>query len=385
MTNKTWNWQQEDWPSFSYSKETLEPLEMEYLKVSGVSFGIMKSLSKEDQSKLAVELICDEAMETSEIEGEILNRDSVRSSIIREFGLSDGFKQAGIKPEEQGIAKMMIRQYSEYKTPLTHEMIYNWHDNLMLGRYKIKAGEYRTYKEDMQIVSGRVDKPKIHFVAPPSKDVPKEMDRFITWFNKTAPDQKQALLPLTRAGIAHLYFLSIHPFEDGNGRISRALVSKVLSQEMNAPILTAISSTINANRKQYYEILGVQNKGNEITPYLESFGKTILDSQKLTVQKLDFIMAKAKFFNNFQGQLNPRQEKAALRIFKQGLTGFEGGFSVQNYISITKAPRATATRDLADLVAKGVFTRSGHLKTTRYELNLAPFQTNNLFNKGRRN
>ena len=374
MAVKKWNWQLKDWPNFSYDKDRLEALEAEYMKTAGVSLGVMKSLPEKERSKLSVELICDEALKTSEIEGEILNRDSVRSSIIHEFGLGNEYKQTGIKPEEQGIAMMMRVLYSEFKTPLTHEMLYNWHEKLMFGRYKVKAGGYRTHMDEMRVVSGCFDKPKIHFVAPPSKDVPKEMDTFIDWFNNTHPRGENALPPLTRAGITHLYFLSIHPFEDGNGRISRALVLKALSQDIQAPVLTAISSSINAARRKYYELLGIQSRGNEITDYLEAFGKTIFESQELTVKKLEFIIQKTRFFDAFRGKMNPRQEKVVLRIFKEGLKGFDGGFSVKNYIAVTKASRATATRDLKDLVDKGAFNKTGQLKSTRYELNLSPFQ-----------
>ena len=382
MGLKKWNWQRDDWPNFSYNKNQLDQLETEYIKASGISFGIMKSLSEKDQSTLIVELICDEALKTSEIEGEILNRDSLQSSIIREFGLGEEVKQARITPEEEGIAKMMKELYSDYNSPLTHEMLYSWHDNLMSGRWKIKAGEYRTHKDDMQIVSGQIDNPKVHFIAPPSSKVPGEMDQLINWFNKTAPGGKDPLPSLTRAGIAHFYFVSIHPFEDGNGRISRALLVKVLSQSMKAPVLTAISSTINDNKKQYYKSLDVQSKGNEITPYLLYFSKTILKSQELTIKKLDFLITKTKFFNAYEKLLNPRQKKAVLRIFKEGHKGFSGGVSAKNYMSIVKSPSSTATRDLKDLVDKRVFTRTGKLKSTRYKLNLAPFQPDFLLERG---
>lgn len=382
MSQKKWNWQQEDWPNFSYIKERIEPLEKEYLKASGLSFGMLHSLDKPEQSNYAVELMSDEAIKTSEIEGEILNRDSVRSSIIREFGLSDNAKLAGVKPEEQGIAKMMKQLYSECEAPLTYEMLNNWHSSLMYGSYLIKAGDYRTHKEDMKVVSGPIHRLKTHFIAPASKNVPKEMDVFINWFNKTAPGEKEALPPLTRAGIAHLHFLSVHPYEDGNGRISRALITKALSQEMKAPVLIAVSSTINTDKKQYYKALGVQNEGNEITAYLDYFGKTVIEAQNLTVNKLEFITAKTKYFEHFRGKLNQRQEIAITKIFNEGLKGFEGGLSVKNYIAITKAARATATRDLADLVKKEAFTRTGQLKSTRYELNLKPFQNKSFLGIG---
>jgi Fic family protein len=365
MDSKKWNWQQGDWPNFAYDKEKIAQLEREYIQEAGISFGIMKSLPESDQKQLAVELISDEALNTSEIEGEIFNRDSLQSSIMREFGLAERVRETRTTPGERGIAKMMKELYAEYQHSLSHGMLFSWHDNLMLGNPKIKAGKYRIYKEDMQVVSGRIDKPKVHFVAPPSSRIPQEMNQFIDWLNRTAPGSKTPLPPLTRAGIAHFYFVAIHPFEDGNGRIGRALVTKVLSQSMKNPVLTAVSCTINQDKKQYYKTLNAQNKSNEITPYLTYFSKTILESQQAMVEKLNFLIAKTKFFDAHTGNINDRQKKVILRIFREGSKGFDGGLSAKNYIAITKASKATATRDLTDLAKKGILIKTGKLKSTR--------------------
>ncbi|MDA3917580.1 MAG: Fic family protein [Deltaproteobacteria bacterium] len=383
MDSKKWNWQQDDWPNFTYDKEKIAQLEREYIQEAGISFGIMKSLPEADQKQLAVELISDEALNTSEIEGEIFNRDSLQSSIMREFGLAEIARETRTTPGERGIAKMMKELYAEYQHSLNHEMLFSWHDNLMLGNPKIKAGKYRTYKENMQVVSGRIDKPEIHFIAPPSSRIPQEMNQFIDWFNRTAPESKTPLPPLTRAGIAHFHFVTIHPFEDGNGRIGRALVTKVLSQSNKNPVLTAVSCTINQDKKQYYKSLNAQNKSNEVTTYLTYFSKTILESQRAIVEKLNFLIAKTKFFDAHKRNINDRQKKAIIRIFREGPKGFDGGLSAKNYIAITKAPKATATRDLANLAKKGILIKTGKLKSTRYELNLAPF--NCAFNIGRVN
>lgn len=373
MTSKKWNWQQDDWPHFSYDKERIDHFEREYSQEAGISFGIMKSLPEAEQKQLAVELISDEALNTSEIEGEIFNRDSLQSSIMREFGLAEMVREARTTPGERGIAKMMKELYTEYQHPLSHEMLFSWHNNLMLGNPKVEAGKYRTYKEDMQVVSGRIDKPKVHFVAPPSARISQEMNQFIDWFNHTAPGCKTPLPPLTRAGIAHFHFVTIHPFEDGNGRLGRALVTKVLSQSFKSPILTAVSCTINQNKKQYYKSLNASNNNNEITPYLTYFSKTILESQRAMVEKLNFLIVKTKFFDAHTTNINDRQKKVILKIFREGPKGFDGGLSAKNYIAITKASKATTTRDLSDMVKKGILIKTGKLKGTRYELNLASF------------
>jgi Fic family protein len=222
----------------------------------------------------------------------------------------------------------------------------------------------------MQVISGPIGNPKIHFEAPPSKAMEKEMNGFVHWFNETAPPGKATLPALTRAGIAHLYFVTIHPFEDGNGRIARALAEKALSQALGQPTLIALSQTIQKNQKSYYEALQRSNRNNEITAWLLYFADTVLQGQDTTQRMIDFLIQKTKLYDRVRGQLNERQEKALARIFREGLEGFKGGLSAENYISITGAARATATRDLQDLVDKGVLIRTGALKSTRYHLNI---------------
>jgi len=384
MKSKKWNWQQDDWPLFSYDWKILAPLENEYSKESGISLGVMRHLSKEDLEEFRIEIICNEALKTSEIEGEILDRDSLQSSICKEFGVGEKYLHGTIKPEEAGIAMMMKDLYTNFDSLLTHEILYSWHNKLLNGRTDLERGKYRTSHDDMRVVSGRIDKPKIHFIAPPAPKVPGEMDRFIDWFNRTAPDGKAALSPLVRAGITHLHFVTIHPFEDGNGRIGRALAEKALSQSLGKPTLIALSSTISDKKKEYYKALEMQNKSNQITPWLCYFGKTIIEAQKQTIKQVDFVIAKAKFLGAYKRLLNPRQTKAVLRIFQEGPKGFSGGFSARNYMSIPKVPSATTTRDLQDLVNKGIFTKTGKLKSTRYELNLAPFYPDLSFERAER-
>ena len=373
MESKHWNWQQDDWPNFSYDNERLGSLENEYTKESGISLGVMRHLSKKDQDELRIKIICNEALKTSEIEGEFLDRDSLQSSICKEFGMGEKYLHGNIKPEEAGIAMMMKDLYINFNSPLTNETLCAWQDMLFTGRTDLERGKYRTSNDDMRVVSGRVDKPKIHFIAPPASKIQKEMDQFISWFNSTAPGGEASLSPLIRAGIAHLYFVTIHPFEDGNGRIARALTEKSLSQNLGKPTLIALSSILNDKKKDYYKILELQNKNNQITPWLFYFGKTVIQAQKQTIKQVDFVIAKAKFFNAYETLLNLRQKKAVLQIFKEGPKGFSGGFSAKNYISIVKTTSATATRDLKDLVNKGIFLKTGKLKSTRYELNFTPF------------
>lgn len=337
---------------------------------SGEFIGAFKHVGPDDRDTLKIELISDEALKTSEIEGEILDRDSVQSSLRRQFGLRTDDRR--IPPAESGIAQMMADLYKNFGTPLTYEIMLAWHSMLMNGAQRINIiGEYRTHSEPMQVVSGSLANPKVHFEAPPSSKVKEEMDAFVSWFNETAPDGKRPLSALTRAAITHLYFVSIHPFEDGNGRIARALAEKSLAQNLGQPSLIALAYTIEGARKAYYVALERNNKDIEITDWLLYFADTVIEAQRNTIKRVDFYIAKAKLHETLRGQLNERQEKVLTRMFREGINGFKGGLSAENYISIAKTSRATATRDLQDLLQKGALTKTGELRHTRYHLNIS--------------
>lgn len=364
-----WNWQQKEWPEFSYDSTETQKLEAQFLQKSGLLLGVTRHIKDDEKQQLIVDLICDEALKTSAIEGEYLNRESVQSSLRKNFGLTT--KNKKITPAEQGISEMMVDLYRNFAKPLTHTILFNWHTMLTKGRRDLTdIGKYRTHKEPMQVVSGPIGKKNVHYEAPPSKNMKKEMDRFIKWFNQTAPNSKEPLPALTRASIAHHYFVCIHPFEDGNGRIGRAISEKALAQSLGQPTLIALSRTIEKKRKDYYKNLGQSNKHNNVTNWLIYFSKTILEAQEYSQAMVDFLIEKTKLFDRVRGQLNERQEKVINRMFREGLEGFKGGLSAENYISITGTSRATATRDLQDLVKKSVLTRKGELKSTRYYLKL---------------
>jgi Fic family protein len=232
------------------------------------------------------------------------------------------------------------------------------------------VGAYRQHEDAMQIVSGRIDRPVVHFEAPPSSQVAGEMDRYVDWFSRTVPDGEEPLPALTRAGLSHLYFESIHPFEDGNGRLGRALAEKSLAQNMGQPSLIALAYSIERERKAYYDQLERHQKTLDVTSWLEWFAETVLTAQQVTLDRVGFFIAKARFYDQFCDQLNARQAKAIERMFREGPDGFKGGLSAENYISITATSRATATRDLQDLVEMGALSRTGERRYTRYWLRI---------------
>lgn len=365
----TWNWQQPDWPNFAYDAKALEPLEQHFLRRAGEFVGAYKHVGAEDQETLKIDLISEEAVKTSEIEGEILNRDSVQSSLRAQLGL--GAEAPNVKQAERGISQMMLDLYRNYADLLSDQTMFEWHKMLLAGDNDIKViGGYRTHADAMQVVSGPIHKRAVHFEAPPSGRVPAEMKRFVAWFNDSAPGGRKALPALTRAALAHLYFVCIHPFEDGNGRIGRALAEKALAQNLGQPTLIALAYTIERKRKDYYAELEHNNKELRIDNWMTYFANAVLQAQDVTIERVDFYIAKAKFYENFRDQLNQRQAKVVASMFRQGVDGFKGGLSAENYISISKTSRATATRDLQDLVEKGALTKTGELRHTRYSLQL---------------
>jgi Fic family protein len=364
-----WNWQKPAWPRFQWDQRALSEREGRFLREAGVVVGALKHVGEDQRSNLVIELISTEALKTSEIEGEILDRASVQSSLRRNFGL--GTEDRRVPPAEQGIADMMTDLYRGFAEPLTHEKLFAWHTMVMRGRKDVKdIGRYRTHQEPMQVVSGAIYQPTIHFEAPPSSRMPAEMDRFIKWFNATGPGGEGALPPLTRAGLAHLYFVCVHPCEDGNGRIGRAISEMALSQGLGEPALLALSQTIQSDRKRYYAMLEQSNKELEVTAWLEYFAETVLDAQAYALRLVDFLIAKTRLYDRLVGSLNERQEKVLARMFREGVEGFKGGLSAENYMAITGASPATATRDLAYLVVKGALTRTGERRHTRYWLNI---------------
>lgn len=360
-----WNWQKPDWPAFTWDAHRLARAEARFVLGSGMFLGAMKHLDVADGDQLVVEAMSDEAVTTSQIEGEILDRESVQSSIRRELGIATDHRT--VKPAERGIGEMMVDLFRGFAAPLDHGTLCGWHRMITAGRSDLRdVGRYRTHGEPMQVVSGKVYDPKVHFEAPPSARVPEEMDRYLGWFNRTAPGGSDPLPPLTRSGIAHLYFESIHPFEDGNGRVGRAIAEKVLAQSLGRPTLTAIAATILARRSAYYDALEEANKQNQITDWLAWFAGMGLEAQGRTMAQVEFLIDKASLLDRVRDSLNPRQRAVLLRVLREGPEGFTGGLSAGKYVAISKASAATATRDLAEMVDLGALTRTGERRHARY-------------------
>lgn len=362
----TWNWQDPEWPNFRFQPERLAAREALFLRQSGVVVGTVQHLPEEERLPLVIDLMSDEAIKTSEIEGELLDRDSVQSSLRRQFGLQTDARR--VNAPEQGIAEMLSDVYRHFAEPLSAETLFGWHRQLMKGRNDLTVGAYRAHETPMQVVSGSLTTPKVHFEAPPSSAVAAEMAQFYRWFNDTGSGGAKPLGTLARAGIAHLYFESIHPFEDGNGRVGRAIAEKALAQGVGQPTLTALSLTIERQRRGYYDQLEQANKKLDVNQWLDWFADMVLAAQRFTLEWVEFTLAKTRLLARLRGQLNARQEKALLRVMQEGPDGFRGGLSAGKYQAITGATAATARRDLGDLVKLEALVRTGQLKGTRYWL-----------------
>jgi Fic family protein len=364
-----WNWEKPEWPNFTWDPARMAAREQAFLLHAGVTIGATQHLGDEERERLLVETMSREALTTSRIEGELLNRDSVQSSIQKQLGLKTDRRR--IPAAERGIAEMMVDLYRNFAAPVSSAMLFGWHRMLVQERGDLSdIGRYRTSAEPIQIVSGPTGRPRVHYEALPAARVPAEMKRLIEWFNRTAPGKADALPALTRAGLAHLRFELIHPFEDGNGRLGRALAEKALAQGANRPLLTGLASAILAHHKSYYEALELSDRTLNAMEWLDWFADMALEAQEKSLRQVEFLLAKTKLMDRLRSEINARQKKALLRMLEAGPEAFEGGMSAGKYSTITGASPATTTRDLTELTELGALERRGERKYARYFVKL---------------
>lgn len=368
----SYNWQQKDWPLFRYLLDEVEDLLLLFSEKVGRVSGILEGLPEATKQEAIVDIILAEAIKTSEIEGEYPNRKDVLSSIRKNLGWYDS--PEFIKDKSAiGLGELMIDVRNTFKESLTEETLFGWH-RMLLGENKgVLTGAWRTHEDPMQVISGAMGKQRVHFEAPPSSLVAKEMKRFIDWFNETGPGGKKEIRKApVRSAIAHLYFESIHPFEDGNGRIGRAIAEKALSQTIGRPVMLSLSRTIEANKSDYYNSLEQAQRSNEITPWMKYFVGIALSAQSEAELNIDHTLKKVRFFDRYRDLLNERQLTVIKRMFEEGPKGFQGGMNARKYIGIAKTSKATATRDMQHLVEIGAFIpKEAGGRSTSYEVNIA--------------
>ena len=363
-----YNWQQSDWLEFHYDGKAINEALLAFMERVGRVSGLLEGLDDSDRTEAVINVIAAEAIKTSEIEGEFLSRSDVMSSIRNNLGLSESTEPVKDR-RAKGVVDLMLMVRNEYASPLSQAALFHWHQTLLAHDRRVLLGAWRTHEEPMQVISGPIGKETIHFEAPPSQTVPDLMSQFIDWFNEAAPDGTMTIshAPI-RSAIAHLYFESIHPFEDGNGRIGRAISEKALSQGLARPVVLSLSRAIEGNKKAYYDALKTAQRSNEITPWLIYFLDICLEAQEQAETQIRFTLEKARYFDRFKDNFNERQMKVLRRMMENGPGGFEGGMSAKKYVAITKTSKATATRDLTELVQLKALIASGGGRSVRYWL-----------------
>ncbi len=369
MQTNHWIWQNRGWPEFTFDANELLSSLGTASQLIGELEAVSRSISKEERVAAQERTLADDAIETAAIEGEILRRSSVRNSIRQRIGLP--VEKRDWDAHADGLVAVLFDARNPTPSPLTQERLFSWHAALFPTGYsglkQIRTGKYRG-NEQMQIVSGALGKEIIHYVAPPHDRLKKEMEMFLTWLNISKEHH-----PLIKAGIAHLWFIMIHPFDDGNGRIGRAITDYIIS--LHSPSLMQIlsfSKHFSLDRKGYYTTLEAAGKQSlDITDWLSWFLETTISAMRETHWIVDRVVQKTQFWQIHQGTaLNSRQQKVVNRLLDTG-EKFEGGMTTRKYAGMTKCSKVTASRDLADLVAKGILQRTASGgRSTSYEVRM---------------
>lgn len=355
--------QRKDWPNFTWDADKISPLLGAVRHNQGKILGQMQALGFKLQEETMLKALTLDVVKTSQIEGEQLNPEQVRSSIARRLGI----EIAGAVPAErsvEGIVEMLLDATQSYAKPLTAERLFDWHAALFptgrSGMYKINVGAWRD--DVMQVTSGPMGKEIIHFEAPQAANVPAEMQQFLDWM-----ETDQGIDPVIKAAIAHLWFVTIHPFDDGNGRIARAIADLQLARADQSPQrFYSMSAQIQAERNKYYDILENTQKGElDITPWLEWFLDCLMHSMAQTDEVVSKTLIRAKFWETHrETQLNVRQQK----ILHLLLDDFFGILNVSKYAKINKTSTDTALRDIQDLMQKDILEQEGKGRSTSYRL-----------------
>lgn len=372
MNSPLWIWQQPAWPRFTWQNEAIAPTLRNCIDMQGRLLGKIGSVDALSECQNILDTLLQNIVTSSAIEGEQLNVGSVRSSLARRLGIEE---QGPTNARSEGLAELMLDATQGYDRPLTLQRLYTWHQwlfPLAQGALSkaILVGQLRD-EMPMQVISGRLDKPTVHFEAPPRDGLEARLNEFLDWFANSR--DSTSLDPLLRAGIAHFWFVTLHPFDDGNGRLTRAITDLALAQgERQAIRFYAMSASILEDRAGYYQVLENSQKGDlDITRWLSWFLATLLRSLEQALANIDRILAKARFWQAHRSDgLLPEQVKVLNRLLDGGPRGFEEGINAAQYQAVAKVSKATATRHLSDLLDKACLVRlPGGGRSTRYRIN----------------
>ena len=369
-----WIWQQPDWPDFNWQAERLTPLLRECVQAQGQLMGMAGSVSNALGAQAELDALLQNIVTSSAIEGEQLNVGSVRSSLARRLGVAliDG---DNVSQRSEGLAQLMLDATRRFAEPLSSERLLEWHRWLFpdqdteLTSRSLRVGALRG-DEPMQVVSGRIDRPTVHFEAPPREGLEDQLEQFLQWFE--ASKHQTALDPMLRAGIAHFWFVTLHPFDDGNGRLTRTITDLALAQgEAQAIRFYAMSASILDDRSGYYRVLESSQKASlDITEWLTWFLQTLLRSLQQAITRIESVLGKTRFWQaHRESGLSVEQVKVLNRLLDGGERGFEHGISAGQYQTVAKVSKATATRHLAELLEKECLQRlPGGGRSTRYQI-----------------
>lgn len=375
-TKHRYVWQQPGWPALSFDYQRTGPVLSHARRMQGIIEGKAQAIGIERDGQIACAVMEEEVIATAAIEGEKLDPAAVRSSVMRRLGL------ASTGPHDRnidGLVDVINDATSRFETPLDDDRLHRWQSALFPGGTsgirRIAVGRYRDHKEPMQIVSGPPDNEVVHYEAPPSRQVAAEMARFLSWFANTTPaaGRLPGIDGLARAAIAHLWFESIHPFEDGNGRLGRAIVDMAIAQDHRSPIrLYSLSRQLLESRSAYYDALNAAQRGTgDSTDWVVWFTHQYAQACERSSNVIDRAIEKARFWADHAGiELNSRQRKVLQRLLDDGDGGFLGGLNAEKYSKITGTSKPSATRDLAGLVKAGLLWPTGQGKATRYHVNV---------------
>lgn len=365
-----WIWKQPNWTTFTWEEESILPLTRHIHQKIGILLGQSQQTSEKEH--LTLDNLIANLVSSSAIENETLNVYSLRSSLAKRLGVS--LQQPYPSSERSdGLANIMFDALNNIEQDLTIERLFQWHqwlfNDIDWTMQRIRVGQLRG-QEPMQVVSGRIDYPTVHFEAPPRAGLEQRLDQFMQWFNGSRTNP--LLDPLIRAGITHLWFVTLHPFDDGNGRITRTLTDLALAQMDQQSIrLYAMSPVILSKRKRYYEVLEATQKGDSnITAWLLWFLNALNESLEQTLTRIQRTLLKSRFWSTFlEMDLHEGQRKVLNRLLDGGENGFEHGISASQYQKVAKVSRATATRHLTDLLQKGCMVKlDGGGRSTRYQI-----------------
>jgi Fic family protein len=378
MPRQAWIWTSPIWPALTFDPGRLAPALGEAREVLGRLLGKAEAVGADERAFHQREVWSGDALATAAIEGETLPLESVRSSVARRLGIAPGFTEA-VPRNVEGLLDVMESAAAEWDSDLTEERLGRWHAALFptqgTALRRIATGHYRSHAEPMQIVSGPVGRETVHYEAPPSAAVRAEMRSFVDWFNRTRSEPLDGIL---RAGVAHVWFESIHPYEDGNGRIGRAIADMALAQDMRAPSrLHGLSSELHRRQAEYYDALNRAQRGTgEVSDWLAWFTDAFTASCRASAALIDESLVRARFWAEHRDvALNERQRKALNRMLEAGPGRFEGGLTQRKYVGLTGASPATAARDIAALVQGGLLLPGpGRGRSAHYNLAIAGWE-----------